>query len=339
MTVNTHIAQTAIDFQGLAELRRSASNENKDQETLRQVAGQFESLFVNMMLKSMRQAKLADGLFDTSQSDMYRDMADQQLAMDLSSKGGLGLQEMIMRQLGGDQVGQFITSKTPEPYSIDTVSNRPALQAINTPESYSMDTINKRPTLQAIKTPERLQEVLDAAPVSSKSLVKQAEITFDSPDSFVQQLWPMAKQAADKIGVNPEVILSQAALETGWGKHVINHRDGQSSHNLFNIKADKRWDGDSAAIGTVEYRGGVAVKEQARFRSYDSYQQSFDDYVNFLQTQPRYRQALQHTENPERFVEELHKAGYATDPAYAEKVKRIMHGSTLAQISQQHNYS
>ncbi len=89
----------------------------------------------------------------------------------------------------------------------------------------------------------------------------------------------------------------------------------------------------------MEYRGGVAVKEQAQFRSYENYQQSFDDYVDFLQTQPRYRQALEHTDNPERFVEELHKAGYATDPAYAEKVKRIMHGSTLAQISQQLKYS
>lgn len=259
MTLNTHIAQTAVDFNGLAELRRSASKDNKDQETLRQVAGQFEALFVTMMLKSMRQAKLAEGLLDSSQSDMYRDMADQQLAMDLSARGGLGLQDVIMRQLGGQQLGQASESKSVEAYPIDTVKVRPALQAKHDSEV--------------------VQKVIAAAP--SKPELQKTEISFNSPESFVQQLWPLAQQAADRIGVKPEVIIAQAALETGWGKHVINHKDGQSSHNLFNIKADKRWDGDHAAIGTVEYRGGVAVKEQAQFRSYDSYQQSFDDYVDF----------------------------------------------------------
>jgi peptidoglycan hydrolase FlgJ len=321
MALNTHIAQTAVDFQGLAELRRSAAKDGNDQETLRQVAGQFESLFVNMMLKSMRKASLAEGIFDTSQSKMYQEMADQQLAINLSSQGGLGLQEVIMRQLGG---------KTPE-----ADINKPS------PTSLLRDRVNIVP--KPISKPEALpasdltQKVIAAAP--AKSLSESKEIKFHSSESFVEQLWPMAKKAADRLGVKPEVILSQAALETGWGKHIINHQDGKSSHNLFNIKADKRWDGDHAVVGTVEYRGGVAVKEQAQFRSYDNYQQSFDDYVNFLQTQPRYRQALKHTDNPERFVEELHKAGYATDPAYAEKVKRIMHGSTLAQISQQHGYS
>jgi flagellar protein FlgJ len=108
---------------------------------------------------------------------------------------------------------------------------------------------------------------------------------------------------------------------------------------LFNIKADKRWSGDKASVGTVEYYNGVAIREQAQFRSYDSYQQSFDDYVNFLQTQPRYQNALENTNNPEQFIEELHKSGYATDPEYAEKIKRIMNGATLAQFSQQLNYS
>jgi flagellar protein FlgJ len=164
-------------------------------------------------------------------------------------------------------------------------------------------------------------------------------MTFNSPAEFVQQLWPMAKQAADRIGVSPEVILSQAALETGWGKHVIKQANGESSHNLFNIKADSRWTGEKASVSTLEYRHGVAAKEQANFRSYDSYQQSFDDYVDFLQTQPRYQNALDNASDPEKFVEELHKSGYATDPDYADKIKRIMNGATLAQISQQPSYS
>jgi len=319
MALNTEIAQTALDSKGLAELRRSASADKNDQETLRQVAGQFESLFVNMMLKSMRQASLAEGIFDSSQSDMYQDMSDQQLAVDLSSKGGLGLQDMIIRQLGGQ-----VDNKLDDGEMVNSIPVRPAYS----PDVYQTRILNK--VTEAIpKVPEVTQAVTDV----------KAEPSFDSPDSFVQQLWSMAKQAADKIGVKAEVLLSQAALETGWGKHVINKTDGQSSHNLFNIKADSRWQGDSATKGTVEYRDGVAVKEQAQFRSYDSYQDSFDDYVEFLQTQPRYQQALEQAQNPDAFIEGLHKAGYATDPNYSDKIKQIMNSDTLAQISQELKYS
>ncbi|MDH5358795.1 MAG: flagellar assembly peptidoglycan hydrolase FlgJ [Gammaproteobacteria bacterium] len=321
MALNTHVAQTAIDFNGLSELRRSATIDQKDQETLRQVAGQFESLFLNMMLKSMRQASLADGIFDSSQSDMYRDMSDQQLAMDLSAKGGMGLQDVIMRQLGGQLGTKKPVTGTQE-------------------KSTDVDIVRTKSALQVMDNPALLQQVMRAAPkkVSEKDAV-QANITFNSPESFVKQLLPMAQQAANRIGVKPEVILSQAALETGWGKHVINKPGGKSSHNLFNIKADRHWQGDIAATSTVEYREGVAVKEQARFRSYESYQDSFNDYVDFLQTQPRYREALQQVKNPEAFIDSLHEAGYATDPAYADKIKRIMHGATLAQVSQELKYS
>lgn len=316
MALNTEIAQTALDSKGLAELRRSARADKNDQETLRQVAGQFESLFVNMMLKSMRQASLAEGIFDSSQSDMYQDMSDQQLAVDLSSKGGLGLQDMIIRQLGGQ-----VESKLDKGEIVNSVPVRPSYS----PDVYQTEILNK--VTQSV--PKMTETVSDT----------KVDLTFESPESFVQQLWSMAKQAADKIGVKAEVLLSQAALETGWGKHVINKNDGQSSHNLFNIKADSRWQGDSATKGTVEYRDGIAVKEQAQFRSYDSYQDSFDDYVEFLQTQPRYRQALEQAQDPDAFIEGLHKAGYATDPNYSDKIKQIMNSDTLAQISQELKYS
>tara|TARA_R110002050_G_scaffold268113_1_gene409994 strand:- start:46870 stop:47832 length:963 start_codon:yes stop_codon:yes gene_type:complete len=320
MALNTHITQTAVDFSGLNELRRSATVDQKDQETLKQVAGQFEALFTGMMLKSMRQASLAEGIFDSSQSDMYRDMSDQQLAMDLSQKGGLGLQDAIIRQLGGQLESKANTNG-------DT-------------QAYGMDTVPVRPALQTIENPALLQKIMQAKPtVEIYTPRMQTTMTFDSPESFVQQLLPMAKQAAQRIGVTPEVILSQAALETGWGQFIIDKPNGRSSHNLFNIKADSRWQGEHASTGTIEYRDGVAVKEQAQFRSYDNYQDSFNDYVDFLQTQPRYQNALKQTHDPERFIEGLHKAGYATDPDYADKIKQIMNSSTLAQISQQQGHS
>ncbi|HEC59652.1 hypothetical protein LCGC14_1142350 [marine sediment metagenome] len=321
MTLNTHITQTAVDFNGLAELRRSANIDQKDKDTLEQVAGQFESLFVGMMLKGMRQASLGEGIFDSSQSDMYRDMSDQQLAMDLSSKGGLGLKEVIVRQLGGQLNSKINTNGEAQSYDMDTVPVRPALQ-------------------QSIENPALYQKIMYAKPSSDidgteiRTSTRNRNFIFDSPESFVQQLLPMATQAAQRIGVTPEVILSQAALETGWGQHIIDKSNGRSSHNLFNIKADSRWQGDQTTKGTMEYRNGVAVKEQAQFRSYESYQDSFNDYVDFLQTQPRYQNALKQTHNPERFIEGLHKAGYATDPDYADKIKRIMNSSTLAQIWQ-----
>jgi len=317
MSLNTGVAQTALDSKGLSELRYAAGQDTSNDETLEKVAGQFEAIFLNMMLKSMRQASLADGIFDSSQSDLYRDMADQQLSIDISSRGGLGLKEVIMRQLGTQAAEK--------------------IEGVRAPESFSTETVTRRSVLVDIDREQLLTAAQAELPALQKSAVitEQSDIKFDSPESFVRRLWSMAEKAAAKIGVTPEVILSQAALETGWGKHVIHKNGDTSSHNLFNIKADKRWGGDAAAIGTVEYRDGVAVKEQAKFRVYDSYQDSFDDYIHFLQTQPRYREALKQTSDPEAFIEGLHKAGYATDPAYADKVKRIMNSDTLAMMTAQ----
>jgi len=316
MAYDSNVAQSTVDFQGLNQLRYEAKQSQNDQQTMRQVAAQFESLFVNMMLKSMRQASLVEGIFDSKQSEMYQDMADQQLASDLSSRGGLGLQDVILRQLGGQPASMNQAIKPGQAYSIDTVIVRPAL---------------------GVKVNERIiEQIKDAKPVEAEVVKPTGEVmTFDSPQDFVEKLWPYAEQAAEKIGVTPEVILSQAALETGWGQHVLSSKDGETSFNLFNIKADSSWAGDYTTKNALEYRDGKALHEASRFRAYDSYQQSFDDYVQFLQTQPRYREALQHVNDPEAFVEHLHKAGYATDPQYSDKIKRIMNGDTLAQISQE----
>lgn len=318
MALESKIAQSAIDFHGLNQLRQQAGQGQNEQQTLRQVAGQFESLFVNMMLKSMRQASLAEDLFDSEQSKMYQDMADQQLASDLSMRGGLGLQDVIMRQLGGARYGNNAEVIPGQTFSIDTVTVRPSL-GIRVNEKIIEQIREARPQPQA--------EENEVVELDMANMPKR----FNSPDEFVEKLWPYAERAAEKLGVAPEVILSQAALETGWGKYILADRQG-SSFNLFNIKAH-RWEGDTVAKNALEYRDGKALHEQSAFRAYDSYQQSFDDYVQFLQTQPRYSKALQHVGDPNAFIEQLHKAGYATDPQYADKIKRIMNSDTLAQMS------
>lgn len=316
MTIPADIQQHATDFHGLNQLRQSALNPDNEAATLREVAAQFESLFTTMMLKSMRQASLAEGIFDSNHSKTYREMADQQLAMDLSKRGGLGLQDVIIRQLGGEVRSDIPTGG--QTFSFDTVTVRHDLRRM-------VQAIHEKADDKLDKSIEPLDR---SAPVTSQR--------FKSPEDFVEKLWPLAQQAAEKLGTSADVILSQAALETGWGRYVLKDNEGQSSFNLFNIKADSRWDGDFVAKNALEYRNGKPVTEQSRFRSYDDYQQSFDDYVSFLQSQPRYQEALKHVARPERFVEKLHEAGYATDPQYADKIKRIMNGDTLAQIS--HKY-
>ena len=150
-----------------------------------------------------------------------------------------------------------------------------------------------------------------------------AKKAFSSADEFVNTMLPLAKEAADRIGVDPRYLVAQAALETGWGKSVMRAQDGSSSHNLFGIKAGSSWKGDSARAITSEFRNGEMVEETAEFRSYDSYKDSFHDLVTLLQTNNRYQDVVKSADNPEQFVRELQKAGYATDPAYASKISQI----------------
>ena len=158
-----------------------------------------------------------------------------------------------------------------------------------------------------------------------------AKKAFNSADEFVNTMLPMAKEAADRIGVDPRYLVAQAALETGWGKSVMRAQDGSSSHNLFGIKTGSSWQGDSARAITSEFRNGEMVKETAQFRSYASYKDSFHDLVTLLQSNNRYQEVVKSADNPEQFVRELQKAGYATDPDYASKISQIARQMTSYQ--------
>ena len=140
---------------------------------------------------------------------------------------------------------------------------------------------------------------------------------------------PYAREGAARLGVEPEVLVAQAALETGWGQKVIRHADGRSSFNLFGIKADAQWDGERVTVSTLEYKDGVASRQRAAFRSYDSLAESVSDYVNFLRTNPRYQSALSQASDPEAFLSGLKDAGYATDPDYVGKISAIMKRDSL----------
>lgn len=302
-------ASVYTDFQGLSNLRREAGQNSE--LALEKTAKQFEALFVQMMLKSMREAGQGEGLFDSEQSNLYRDMYDKQLSLHLTEKGeGMGLAKMMVQQLK--------SSLPPQASAAPAVAS-----GIHPVPERGLNSFN----LKAGTVPP-----VAAAQTAVKP--QKAMLTFDSPEEFIATLAPHAKQAAQRLGVDPRSLLAQAALETGWGKAVISHPDGGSSHNLFNIKADNRWDGDRVAKQTLEYRQGVAAKEMAQFRSYGSVEESFNDYADFISNSPRYAEALQQGGDAERYVEALQEAGYATDPAYAEKIKRIMGSETMAALNQ-----
>ncbi|MCW8917933.1 MAG: flagellar assembly peptidoglycan hydrolase FlgJ [Gammaproteobacteria bacterium] len=301
-------ATVYTDFQGLSNLRREAGQNSE--QALEETARQFEALFVQMMLKSMREAGQGEGLFDSEQSDLYRDMYDKQLSLSLTEKGeGMGLAKMLVQQLRGTQAAQ------PAADSAAATAGGFAVPARG---------LSGFELKSGIATPPVPGETASAA---------VATPTFESPEQFVAQLAPHAQQAAQRLGVDPKALLAQAALETGWGKAVISHPDGASSHNLFNIKADSRWDGQSVAKQTLEYRQGVATREVAQFRSYDSFAASFDDYVNFLQSSPRYADALRQADDPKQFAHSLQEAGYATDPAYASKIGNILDRGALSEAA------
>ena len=270
--MNADISSAGVytDFQGLERLRNTSSVDSP--ETLRAVAQQFEALFMQMMLKNMRDTSFGDGLFDNDETKFYQEMFDKQISVSMSERQGLGIAEMIVRQL----------SRNGEAGSLD-----------------------------------------DPKPVGGTNNVRnQAAIT--SPDDFVNTLKPIADKVGKDIGVNPDVLLAQAALETGWGRKVILHPDGSSSRNLFGIKADARWQGDRVSASTIEFQNGIAVKHNDIFRSYNSYEESFRDYEDFLKTNDRYDHALNQAGDPAGFISALQEAGYATDPEYALKINRIL---------------
>lgn len=267
------------DFSGLASLRNKAS-EGTD-EANREVAQQFESVFIQMMLKTMRDASEIGESSDSDQTRFYQDMFDKQIALDLARGDGIGLAAVIQRELGGEVKSSQVTSRT--------FSNEVERQW---------------------------------KPVDQKA--------------FVEDLWPYAKKISEELDIEPEAMIAQAALETGWGRRISRDQNGDSSLNLFGIKADSQWQGERIKVSTLEYRDGVASQEQASFRAYNSRQESMADYARFLQDNPRYQKALASGANAEQFVEQLQEAGYATDPAYSIKISAIMQreefSSTVAEL-------
>lgn len=316
-------ASIYTNMDGLKVLKARASEDA--QGSLDQVARQFESLFVQQMLKSMRQAGLGEGLMDSEQSLFYRDMYDQQLAIHLSESGGIGLADVIKRQLGGGDEAE--EDKVQAGKSIQDYDRLAMAAKLYNPLDAGTTNRGSDTDQAAVTAVGEAQQKRSAAPSAAESA--QPDPRRWSPQEFVEQLWPWATEAAELIGLKPQALLAQAALETGWGKKLIRSADGALSNNLFGIKADSRWEGDRVSVNTLEYEEGTAVKKRAAFRSYESLRDSFHDYVDFVKSNPRYSEALGAAENSQAYFSELQRAGYATDPEYANKINAVLNGPEM----------
>lgn len=309
------------DFSGLAELKYQARQDQAGSADT--VARQFESLFVQMMVRQMRQAGFGGGILDSDRTRFYQEMYDQQLSLQLAQQGGLGLRRVLQRQLGGGDSRERVTLASLEAYW-----RHPVVRGSGTPTTGS-PTADSAADSGTPKIPPNANGSGTPTTSSPDSTLADCSPALDSPQAFVRHLWSCARQAAAELGLPPEALLAQAALETGWGRAVMSAGDGGSSHNLFGIKADPRWQGEAVRRQTLEYAGGVAVRRREAFRAYDSFSESFQDYVALLKGSPRYAQALQKSDDPAAYFKALQDAGYATDPAYADKILRVMQGPEM----------
>lgn len=286
-------------------LKALKSQAGKDSNAaLEQTAEQFESLFIHMMLKSMRSTTMDGGFMDNEHSRFYQEMFDQQIAVDLAKRRQVGVADMLIQQLGGAQASEQ-----------EKESGAPKLE------------------LDRLRLHRPISSTAIEAFAPAREMSQEAIKGFESPEDFVEKLWPLAEKYAAELGVEPKVLLAQAALETGWGKQVSRYSNGVPTHNLFNIKADSRWDGPRAVVPTLEYERGQPVRQLAAFRSYPDFEASFKDYVDFLKSSERYQRALENAADSSVFIQALHRAGYATDPKYSSKINRIMDGEVFDQVA------
>lgn len=279
---NLSSSNLALDANGLNKLRQAAKAGSP--EALKATATQFEAMFLNMMLKSMRDATMDGGLLENEQTKTYTTMLDQQVSQTLATRG-IGLADALTRQL----------------------SNKAVVPA----DAVTGKGVNANPGTSAINPALRSQ-----AP--------------DHVKAFQQQVGVHAEAASQETGIPANFIIGQAALESNWGRREIKGADGTTSHNLFGIKATAGWKGKVVEAVTSEYVNGVRQQKVEKFRAYDSYADSFTDFANMLQKNTRYEPLIANAQDATAYAQAMQKAGYATDPNYADKLRRVIQQASSA---------
>lgn len=308
--------RAAFDVRSAQDLR--AQFQKDPQQGLKAAAQQFETLFLQQVIKSMREATPQDGLLNSEQSRFYTSMLDQQMAQNIASSGkGIGFARLIEQQLGRN------------------LTNAEGQAALNAPANTAASAL-------PLSTPDaahlRHVPVPGTLPTSAAypltiqgGTTNNAAASSDAPASareFVNRVWPNAVEASRSTGIAPQFLVAHAALESGWGRSEIRASDGSPSYNLFGIKAGKNWQGPTVDTVTTEYVDGQPRQSVERFRAYASYDEAFRDYASLLRNNPRFSGVIG-SQDGTTFASGLQRAGYATDPAYADKLTRIINGPSL----------
>ena len=351
----------AIESQGLDQLKLQAKRD--PDKALAATAKQFEAMFLGMIMKSMREATPKDGLLDSEQTKTYTAMLDQQFAQQMASRG-TGLAAALTRQLSQGKapdaapVGDMSSTLQMSTIAMAKLNLEALAVAPSQPAAPNFDVqplsldeeawglpsgkgatmpLARAPLMAAIAPAAWSTRAAEAAtpPVNIAAAVAATPGTGAAPLSqtgdFVNRIWSHAVDAARSIGVRPQFMVGQAALESGWGKHEIRNADGSGTHNLFGVKAGRGWNGPSVEKTTTEYVNGVAHKTTARFRVYASYGEAFKDYAKLIGGNPRYAGVMAQAQDAQGFARGLQQAGYATDPSYADKLVRVINSTTMRQ--------
>jgi peptidoglycan hydrolase FlgJ len=305
----------ALDVQGFDAMRAQA-NANP-QQGLKAAAKQFDSVFTQMMLKSMRDATPSDSPFDSNDSKTFTSMLDQQLSQNMGAKG-IGVADMMLKQLMRNAGASTGTQADGAGASGDSSANAGNMAAMNA--------MAKAYANAAGSSTASSKASLDGSGYSADSALTPPArgVGSDKVAAFVDRLAAPAQAASSATGIPARFIIGQAALESGWGKREIKNADGSSSHNVFGIKATSDWSGKTTSAVTTEYVNGKSQKVVEKFRSYDSYEDALTDYASVLKSNPRYAPVVEASRDAAGFAHGMQKAGYATDPQYAKKLISIM---------------
>ena len=333
-----------MDLASLESMKRRA-RENP-QANQKEVAQQFEALFLQMMVKRMREATPKDGLFDSDQSRMMQSMLDEQMALNLS-KPGIGLAQALLAQMqGGANAANAAGAMNALPdAALDAAAQSTHAGAAAVDGATLAGGAGAVPEFQPLAAPLRvhgsaskdavrttavgklLDGIRNSAAQASRNVLQQVDRATsgggDHIENFVDKLADSARAVAEASGLPLRLILGQAALESGWGKREIRMSDGSTSYNLFGIKATGGWKGKVAEVMTTEYENGVARKVKQPFRAYDSYEHALSDYARLITENSRYQHVVT-AANEKDAARKIQAAGYATDPRYADKLINVM---------------
>ena len=313
--------QSLSDSRNLNTIRTAAGKNPNSAAAMKAAAQQFEALFLNIMLKSMRDTVPLDNMFNNQHTKLFTQLFDENLTQQLAKEGGLGLADQIFR-------GMVATGQIDKDEAAPYMSKHQTATSLDAYRAMALSSDRMRPgaltpaSAPQFRTASKSADALNPAHIRPAAPSRESSSSREHVGAFMDKMMSHAYQASKTTGIVPEFMVAQAALESGWGRHEIRFANGHPSHNLFGIKATG-WNGKTVDVLTTEFENGEMVRKVEKFRAYDSYAEAFRDYARLLSENPRYKDVL-NTTDPAAFAYGLQRAGYATDPEYGSKLVRVI---------------